>query len=91
MSTTRVTLPQRMMSWTRTGHSPGPRRLPLRKVPLVLPRSRTRQPLAVAHRGVVEHDFQRVQATGAQQVIRFPDLSFNVAIDAPQTDATLHR
>ena len=80
------------------GHSPGPRRVPLRKVPLVLPRSRTRQPLvggadfgmAAADGGIVQHDFQRGQPAGAQDRVGFPDLAFHVAVDATQANATFH-
>ena len=47
-STTTATSPNCSRSRGRSGHWPLPRRTPLRRVPLVLPRSRTRQPRSVA-------------------------------------------
>ena len=58
----------------------GPRRVPLRKVPLVLPRSRTRQPagvwadlgVAAADGAVVEDDLQRGEPAGAEEGLGLP-------------------
>ncbi len=47
-STTTATSPNWSRSRMRSGHWPLPSRTPLRRVPLVLPRSRTRQPRSVA-------------------------------------------
>ena len=79
-STTRDILPHWMMSRSRSVRSPLPRRMPLRKVPLVLPRSRSCQPcvggadlgVAAADGAVVEDDFKRFEAAGTQQGIPIP-------------------
>src|SRR5262245_10033679 len=47
--------------------------------------------VAAADGGVVEDDFECVEAAGAQETFRFPDLAFDVAVDATQTDALFHR
>ena len=93
-----MTLPQRTMSWALSGHSPGPRRVPLTKVPLVLPRSRTRQPCGVglisAWRRLTElssRTISRVASRPARRIdVPFPGLSFDFAVDAPQANVPLH-
>src|SRR5262249_48840858 len=46
--------------------------------------------MAPADGTVVQHHLQGRQTTGPEQVVRFPDLAFDLAIDSPQADALLH-
>ncbi len=39
---------------------------------------------------IVQDNFQRGQTAGAQDIVGFPDLSFNVAVDATQANASFH-
>ena len=89
-STTTATSPNWSRSRTRSGHCPWPRRTPLRRVPLVLPRSRIRQPRSVctnlgvvaADGAVVEHDLERIEPADAQQFRRFPRLALERPVHA---------